>query len=187
MRLSGLRIVLTVGMFAAAALAWFIVTRTGDGRDPNTASARVGSPAPPLSLQLLDGGSATLAQQRGKVVVVNFWATWCVPCRTEMPRLQELATQMAGQPFAFYAVDLEESPDQITPFRRELGLTVPILLDDNGDATRIYGVRGLPATFVIDKQGILRQQRLGQLVDGDASTPWSSDWLGEQVRTLLSG
>ena len=82
------------------------------------ATAHEGSPAPALNLPSLDGGSADLSRERGKVVLVNFWATWCEPCRAEMAGLQQLDHNLSADHFELYSVDLEETPTAITPFRQ---------------------------------------------------------------------
>jgi peroxiredoxin len=85
-----------------------------------------------------------------------------------------------------YSVDLQEDAAQVDAFQRELGLNLYALLDQDGDVTRAYGVRALPATFLIDNKGVLRQQRLGPLVPGSEETMWSEPWLAAQVRSLLA-
>jgi thiol-disulfide isomerase/thioredoxin len=147
--------------------------------------ARVGGPAPGLRLPLLDGGTRDLVGERGKVVLLNFWATWCVPCREEMPELQRLADDLHEQPFTLLTIDLEEDSQAIAAFRQDLGLRVPVLMDEDGDVAQSYGVRALPATFLIDDAGALRQQRLGPLLKGEVGTPWSRAWLASQVQALL--
>ncbi|HET6316820.1 MAG TPA: TlpA disulfide reductase family protein [Chloroflexota bacterium] len=147
--------------------------------------ARVGAPAPPITLPVLGGGTADLAADRGKVVLVNFWATWCEPCKSEMPALQQLKDELNGQPFAMYSIDLQEDSEAIAAFQKQYGLNLHVLLDEDGAVTRTYGVRGLPATFVIDRGGVVRVQRLGPLLSGGPDTTWSEPWLAEQVRSLL--
>jgi len=148
--------------------------------------AHTGAPAPQIALPVVGGGTSNLEGERGKVVLVNFWATWCEPCRSEMPALQHLADDLHDQPFVVYSVDLQEDAERVDAFKRELGLTLYAVLDDNGDVTRSYGVHALPATFLIDQRGVLREQRLGPLLNGAADTVWSAAWLSAQVRTLLA-
>jgi len=145
----------------------------------------LGSPAPPVNLAVLYGGNASLTQERGNVVVMNFWASWCAPCRGEMPALQHVADDLRGEHFTLFEVNLEEDAAAIDPVRQQLGVSTPILLDIQGDVTQRYGVRTLPATFVIDQQGNLRLEHLGSLVDGDAQTEWSAVWVEQQANTLL--
>jgi protein SCO1 len=129
-------VLLAVGLIGAGGFAWY---QARAAAPPPV--ARPGSPAPPITLPLLDGGDADLARQRGNVVLLNFWATWCVPCRTEMPALQRLADGLRGERFVLFTVDLQEDAAAIEPFRRELGLGLPVLLDRDGEVTRSYGVR----------------------------------------------
>jgi peroxiredoxin len=181
------RPILGLGLVALLAVlavgGWLVV---GQRLVAPPATAREGSPAPNLNLPLLDGGSADLTQQRGKVVLVNFWATWCEPCRAEMAGLQQLDHNLSADPFQLYAVDLEETSTAITPFRQQIGFTLPILLDGDGTVSHAYGVRALPATFIVDRSGVVREQRLGPLVSGDGDTPWSQAWVEARVRQLLA-
>jgi thiol-disulfide isomerase/thioredoxin len=168
--------------------AWLTVLRPAPPPSGSSGGlARLGGTAPPIFLPRLDGGTADLNAEHGNVVLLNFWATWCEPCRAEMPGLQQLADELRGQPFTLYSINLQEDPPAIEPFERQLSLHLPVLLDADGDVTRAYGVRALPATFVIDQQGVVRQQRLGPLVEGGPSTPWSRDWLAAQIHLLLAG
>ena len=148
--------------------------------------ARPGAQAPQIALQVVGGGTSDLTAERGKVVLVNFWATWCEPCKSEMPGLQQLADELSDRSFVLYSVDLQEDGPQVEAFQRQYGLKLYAVLDANGDVTRAYGVRALPATFLIDQQGVVRQQRLGPLLAGNADTTWSEAWLATQVRSLLA-
>jgi cytochrome c biogenesis protein CcmG/thiol:disulfide interchange protein DsbE len=171
---------------AAAVVAWFSLLQAPSTEGP-AAVARPGAPAPQIALPLLGGGTSSLASERGKVVLVNFWATWCEPCKTEMPGLQQLVNDLHDQPFVMYSVDLQEDSTTIEAFLQQYDLRLQqVVLDEDGNVTRAYGVRGLPATFLIDRQGVLRQQRLGPLVAGGAETAWSGAWVAAQVRALLS-
>lgn len=111
--------------------------------------------AHPLSLDSLDGGSYDLAAMKGRVVVVNFWATWCPPCIEELPSMQKLWDQAHAGGLEILAVNLGEPPDRIRAFLDafEPTLAFPILLDLEGEAFQAWGVRGLPKTFVVNKRG----------------------------------
>jgi thiol-disulfide isomerase/thioredoxin len=168
---------------AAAGAVWFGLIQPAD---TSATVAVEGAPAPQIALPVVGGGRSDLKADRGKVVLINFWATWCEPCKSEMPALQRLADELRDRPFALYSVDLQEDAQQVEAFQREYGLKLYAVLDEKGDVTRAYGVRVLPSTFVIDRQGVLRQQRLGPLLPGDSNTAWSEPWLAVQVRSLLA-
>ena len=172
-----------VALGAAGVLAWMALLQPAQ-RTPKI--AQPGAPAPEIMLPVVGGGTSDLAADRGKVVLVNFWATWCEPCKAEMPGLQQLADELRNRPFRLYSVDLQEDEAAIQAFERQYGLQLYAVMDQDGDATRAYGVRALPSTFLIDQRGMLQLQRLGPLLSGGAETMWSEAWLADQVRGLLA-
>lgn len=119
--------------------------------------------APELAFKDLDGRLVRLSDQRGKVVLVNFWATWCPPCRREMPSMERLYQKLKDQPFTILAVDQMENFDLVFTFTGQLdpAPTFPILLDSEGRSARAWGVKGLPASFVVDKQGRIAYRAMG--------------------------
>jgi peroxiredoxin len=132
---------------------------------------RSGYPAPSFRLTDLSGREYRLAELRGKIVFLNVWATWCPPCRDEMPSMETLYRRLAGEDFVMLAVSEDAQGAQaVAPFVRELGLTFPILLDPDGIIPRKYGVTGYPETFVIDRAGRVIQHIIGP-----------EDWASEQV------
>jgi thiol-disulfide isomerase/thioredoxin len=166
---------------------WYVLQQpAASGAASASGPAQVGAPAPQIALPMVGGGTSNLAADRGKVVLVNFWATWCEPCKSEMPGLQQLATQLQDQPFRLYSVDLQEDAPAIQQFEQQYGLHLYAIIDEDGTATRAYGVRALPSTFLIDQHGVLHLQRLGPLATGGAETMWSEPWLADQVRGLLT-
>jgi thiol-disulfide isomerase/thioredoxin len=170
-----------------AAGLWFSLQQPAQApTSGRPAIAQVGAPAPAISLPVVGGGTSDLGADRGKVVLVNFWATWCEPCKSEMPGLQQLADELHGQPFRLYSVDLQEDSSQIEDFQKQYALNLYALMDEDGEATRAYGVRALPSTFLIDQNGVLHLQRLGQLAAGGPETMWSEAWLADQVRSLIA-
>ena len=128
----------------------------GQGK-PST--ARV--PAPRFSLVGIDGKTHALADYRGHVVLVNFWATWCIPCRAEIPELEVAYRKYQAEGVVFLGIDWKEGKDQVAPFVDDRQVTYPILLDSNGRAYTAYQVAALPETFVIDKDGMVAVHRVG--------------------------
>lgn len=114
----------------------------------------IGAQAPGFTAATLDGGSVTLAALRGRMVILNFWATWCGPCRVEMPDLQSLYNRAAGN-LSIVAVNQGESAETVGAWADELGLTLTIVLDQTQELTRLYHVRGLPSTIVIAPDGVI--------------------------------
>ena len=126
-------------------------------------AARIDSPAPDFEWNAPDGKTRTLADLRGGVVVINFWATWCVPCRAEMPALQRVASASG---VTVLAVDLREDGAKVRSFLDSLGLDrLTPVLDLDGEVARRYGVIALPETFFLDARGIVRDIQRGQILD----------------------
>ena len=141
------------------------------GRDP----AVEGKPAPDFILNDLSGKPVQLSSLKGKVVLVNFWATWCPPCREEIPSMVKLNQLMQGKNFQMLAVSIDEGgKDAVQDFFKQGGVTLPALLDTDGTTARLYGTTGVPETFVVDTKGMIRQKVIG-------AADWSSP---EAVRFL---
>jgi peroxiredoxin len=124
---------------------------------------RHGAPAPGFSLPRLAGGEESLAAYRGRVLFVNFWATWCAPCREESPALQRLYDALKPEGFEVLAISIDGADDvaKVRGFRDELGLGFPILLDPQRRAYQAYGVYGVPETFLIDRDGRIVERFVG--------------------------
>lgn len=133
---------------------------TTGGRIP---SPREGFAAPDFTLDLLDGGQVTLSQLRGKAVVINLWASWCPPCRAEMPALQKAYEANLDRGLELVAVNTayQDSQGDATAFARRLGLSFPIALDRDGAVSRRYLLRALPSTFFVDREGVIREVVIG--------------------------
>lgn len=129
---------------------------------PAEAQPAVGRPAPDFTLTTLDGGEFRLGDQRGKPVVLNFWATWCGPCQRELPAIQRAAEHYDGL-VTFAAIDQAEPVDQVRRFVEEAGLTVVVPMDDEQEVGERYDVRGLPTTFFIDEAGVIRSIWMGEM------------------------
>ncbi len=124
----------------------------------------VGKAAPDFSLQTLDGGTISLASLRGRPVVLNFWASWCVPCRDEAPILRDLSEKQSADGLAVVGVVFsDKNLKAVRGFIQEYALAYPSLLDPKLDTSIAYGVSGVPETFFIDKQGMVRGYDQGGL------------------------
>jgi cytochrome c biogenesis protein CcmG/thiol:disulfide interchange protein DsbE len=126
----------------------------------------VGRTAAAFGLRTLDGARVSLADLRGSPVVVNFWASWCVPCREEASLLEALAAQGPGG-LRVVGVLYEDSPENARAFAEQYGVSYPTLLDPDGRAAIDYGVLGIPETFFVDRSGIIRAHQVGALAAGD--------------------
>lgn len=122
---------------------------------------RAGFPAPDFVLPDLQGHAVRLADHRGKIVFLNLWATWCPPCREEMPSMQRLYQKMRGRDFVMLAVSEDQDAAAVAAFAEQMRLSFPILLDSKGDLPPRYGVTGYPETFVIDRNGDVIQHIIG--------------------------
>ena len=121
------------------------------------------SPAPDVSVvSLVNGSTLKLSDFKGKVVLLNFWATWCPPCREEIPSMMKLNRFMTGKPFQMVAVSIDEGgKPAIESFFKETGFSLPTYLDESGASAKSYGITGVPESFIIDKQGVLVKKIIG--------------------------
>lgn len=129
------------------------------------AAPKIGQPAPDFTLLNLEGKPVSLGDFRGSTILMNFWATWCPPCRKEFPELVRLYGANAGRGLVVLGVDLQESPDIVRRFAAEFGATFPIAIDQKGDVGGQYRLLGLPTSLFIDEQGVLRAQHIGELTE----------------------
>jgi peroxiredoxin len=120
-----------------------------------------GKPATDFTLPDLDGKQVSLHQYRGKMVFLNFWATWCIPCREEMPAMEHLHQTFQSQGLAVLAVNLKERPEQVKAFFDQHRLSFTALLDTSGSVFRDYQVMGLPTTYLISREGTLLARGVG--------------------------
>jgi thiol-disulfide isomerase/thioredoxin len=137
-----------------------------------------GGATPPLALRDLEGKVHRLADYRGKVVVLNFWATWCDPCREEMPSMQRLQDKLAGKPFAILAVDYGEGAPRVSDFLKTVPVRFTVLLDRDTSAATAWKVKVLPTTLVIDPE-----QKVHFVAVGDIG--WDSEPVENEIRKLL--
>ncbi len=165
------RLVAWVALLAAVALA---VVATYGERAPALASslaaapgaaapgARLGAPAPDFAVPATTGGVLGLAEFRGRPVVLNFWATWCPPCRTEMPEFERFQREQ-GARVVVLGIDMQEDPAVVGAFLRQYGISYRIGLDGDGRVSTLYAVTGLPTTVFVDSAGVVRDRVVGPL------------------------
>ena len=132
-------------------------------------------PAPDFILPDLNGQAVRLSQHKGKVVLLNVWATWCGPCRQEMPTMEALAQRLKGEDFIMLAASQDvDGATTVGPYLQEGGYTFPVLLDIRGEVGKKYGVTGYPETFIIDRQGQIVYHHIGY-----------NNWVQPRVETAL--
>jgi peroxiredoxin len=132
------------------------------------------TPAPDFMATLGDGKTFQLSAQRGKVVFINFWATWCLPCRAEMPMMETLWRRHRAQSFVMLAVSTDSAPSAVPPFIAQQGFTFPVTLDPTQDLARAYGLRGLPMSVIVDPTGNVAALAIGP-----------RDWDGSAANALV--
>jgi peroxiredoxin len=134
--------------------------------------------APDFTLPSLDGPNLRLQEQRGRVVMINFWASWCGPCRVEMPHLARLYEKYRGSGFTVLAVNIDESPQKAASLATQLGMRFPVLLDTDKKVSRLYDLSTMPSTVLVDRDGRVRYVHRGYR-DGYEET------YDKQIRELL--
>lgn len=129
--------------------------------------------APDFELKTLEGKTVRLSELRGKkAIIINFWATWCPPCRLEMPTMQQIYSEYKAKGFEILAINIEpDAKAEIRDFMKELRLTFPVLLDSDMKVTRKYRLFGLPVSFLIDRRGIIQAKEVGY-----------HDWIDKESR-----
>jgi thiol-disulfide isomerase/thioredoxin len=136
-----------------------------------------------FTLEGLDGSTLSLSSLKGKVVLLSFWATWCGPCRQEMPEMETLYQKLKGRGFEVLAVDMMEDKATVSEFVKQSGYTFPVLLDTKGEVggTSLYAARAIPTNYVIDKSGHIVGRKIG--IDGPG---WTSPERAALFDSLLS-
>ena len=128
-----------------------------------------GSQAPDFSVKDLSGAEVKLSSLKGQVVMVNFWATWCPPCKEEIPSMMKLDKSMAGKPFKMLAISIDEGgKEAVAAYFKKSGLSLPAYLDTDAKVSQLYGTTGVPETFIVDKTGKIQKKIVGGM---DWSSP----------------
>ncbi len=151
-----------VGLVSIGIMFFLLLNNTAAStQDFSTVPAKVDFAAPELTLEDLSGESVSLKDHLGNVVLVNLWATWCPPCREEMPTLQSFYEKYKANGFVLVAINQEETADVVEPFVKEFGLTFPVWLDIDYLAQREFNTMNLPSSYVIDRNGRVRLMWIG--------------------------
>ncbi len=125
------------------------------------AKVPVGAEAPDFTLQTLSGTQLRLQEQRGRVVMINFWASWCAPCRQEMPHLIRIHEKYRSAGFVLLGVNIDDDPKVAASMAERIGVKFPVLLDTEKKVTRLYDMGAMPATLILDRKGRVRFSHLG--------------------------
>ena len=137
--------------------------------------------APDFTLTNLEGQKVTLSSYRGKVVVLNFWGTWCEPCKAEMPSLNKLYLEHRDKGLVVLAISIDPSEQNVKSFISHKGYSIPVLIDNNKEVYfDTYGLFGLPVSVIIDRDGTIVEKVIGE-------TAWDSRQMEEKIQKLLSG
>ena len=163
-------------VLAAVVVAAFGYVRLAENKGY---SLKKGAMAPPLRLPALAGGELDLASLRGRLVVLNFWATWCPPCVQEMPSLERLHRTLGKEGLSVVSVSVDEDEEALRRFVKEHGVSFPVLRDPGGRAAAAYRTTGYPETFEIDAEGVVREHYVGP-------AEWSTPEALEHFRKRLS-
>jgi peroxiredoxin len=145
----------------AVVLATLVVLTVGCDRPTGSADVAVGQVVPDFTLTDMEGRSVTLSQYRGKVVFLNFWATWCPPCREEMPAMERLHGVFEGQDFVMLAINVEQDLAPVRAYLDKNPHSFTVLLDQQGTVQNLYRVFRFPETFLLDQEGRLVERFLG--------------------------
>ena len=137
---------------------------------------------PTFELELMEGGTFDMASQIGNVIIVNFWATWCGPCRFEIPELIELQNEYRDEGLVVLGISTDEGGfDDVRPFAEEMAINYPLVVDEDGSTSSAFGgIYGLPTTFLVDRNGMIRERVLG-LVTRSSLEPRLQILLSEEV------
>jgi cytochrome c biogenesis protein CcmG, thiol:disulfide interchange protein DsbE len=157
------RIILYILILIAGA-AWIVLsTNTTSATMDKISAPQAGFAAPDFTLKTPDGEEYTLSELKGNAVLVNLWATWCPPCRAEMPVIEKMYQEYKDQGFIVLAADMayQDDPANVAPFIQKYGLTFPVLLEETGDVASLYQLRSLPSSYFINRAGVIQEVVIG--------------------------
>jgi len=178
--MKALRIVVSVLLYS------FLIAGCVSG---NRSGLAPGEPPPEFTLKDLSGQKVSLSQFQGKVVLINFWASWCMPCLSELPSMERLYNRLKGEGFVILAIGVDDEWYKLKEFKSKYGLTFPVLVDEGNIVKRQYGLTGVPESFVVARNG-----RLLMIPDPDSNEPvvrivgprnWDSPTAEGRMRAIL--
>lgn len=166
-------------MRAAQGAAPGAATAPGVSGEP-APSPMEGKPMPDAELRMLGGKTAKLSSYRGKVLLINIWATWCAPCRDEMPSMEKLYRELKGSNFELLAISIDKDGEKsVAPFIKEVGVTFPVFLDPAQVTPPLYKITGVPETFLVNPEGVILHHLIGP-------TQWDRPVIIDALRTLAA-
>lgn len=168
----------TLKLIPLLLLLLFISCSSSQEADSRKQKVEIGKKAPDFTLTDTTGKSWSLAALKGSVVFLNFWATWCPPCREEMPSMERLRQKMSGEKLVMLTILSNDNPAAATSLAEKIGFHFPILLDPESTVAKSYGLTGVPETFIIDTGSVLRRVFIG-------GHPWDSPAAIEMLREYL--
>lgn len=167
---------LIIAVILLAGLAVIIFGTQKEDRPDMATKVAVGQKAPELALTDASGNSYDPRKLKGKVLFINFWAPWCRPCREELPSIQGLYNRFKDNPqFQMLTILYKEKLAKAEAYMKENNFKLPVLMDSTGTTAAVFGVTGIPETYIVDKKGILRERHIGP-----------EDWNSPQVAALIS-
>ncbi|MFC2031020.1 TlpA family protein disulfide reductase [Chloroflexota bacterium] len=168
------------GMVVAAGLLLLAVVLAGCGgaQSALTEGVNEGTRARDFTLENLGGDEVSLSDFDGQVVLINFWATWCAPCRAEIPGIEEVYRARKDEGFVVLGVNVSETREQVEPFLASMDVTYPVLLDVNGEVTGEYRALGLPMSLLVTREGVIHTRHVGFLSD---------DTLESHLKKIMAG
>jgi peroxiredoxin len=146
-----------------AGAAWIAFSADTTNASGKISAPQAGFTAPDFTLKTPDGEEYTLSELKGSAVLINLWATWCPPCRAEMPAIEKMVQEYKDQGLVVLAINMtyQDDPANVAPFIQEYGLTFPVLLEETGSVGAAYQMRSLPSTYFINRAGIIQEVVIG--------------------------
>ncbi|OAB40843.1 hypothetical protein PGLA_17910 [Paenibacillus glacialis] len=164
-------VTILIVVVALIAVAWTIVQSNQSSQHSGSSKIEVGAAAPDFVATNTEGQQVRLAEYRGKVVLINFWASWCKPCVREMPLIHSVF-QSKDNDIETLFINVGEAKGTVNEFMKEQQFTFPVIIDVTGKVSSLYRITGLPATFIIDKTGRFRKVVLGEVTDYTLLRTW---------------